>query len=84
LHGESHVPWWPTRTGIAVIGFGIVIAFYVLREHYAHALGLLPYLLLFACPLMHLFMHHGHGGNAGHRGGDSRAASSGELDKPST
>ena len=28
-----------------------------------HALGALPYLLLLACPLMHLFMHHGHGGH---------------------
>ncbi|WP_447274122.1 DUF2933 domain-containing protein [Burkholderia sola] len=22
---------------------------------------MLPYLLLLSCPLMHLFMHHGHG-----------------------
>nr|WP_304655410.1 DUF2933 domain-containing protein [Neorhizobium galegae] len=39
----------------------IVIAFFILREHWAHALGLAPYLLLLACPLMHLF--HGHGGH---------------------
>ncbi len=26
-------------------------------------LEILPYLLLLACPLMHLFMHHGHGGD---------------------
>ncbi|MDD2920638.1 DUF2933 domain-containing protein, partial [Rhodoferax sp.] len=25
--------------------------------------GALPYLLLAACPLMHVFMHHGHGGH---------------------
>lgn len=37
------------------------VAFYVLREHSAHALGLAPYLLFLACPLMHLFMHRGHG-----------------------
>lgn len=32
-------------------------------DHWAHMLGVLPYLLLLACPLMHLFMHgkHGHG-----------------------
>lgn len=35
-------------------------AFYVLREHWAHALGLAPYILFLACPLMHLFMHRGH------------------------
>ena len=53
--------WWRSRVGIAVLGFGLVGAFYGLREHAGHALGLLPYLLLLACPLMHLFMHHGHG-----------------------
>ena len=30
------------------------------REHWGHALGTLPYLLILACPLMHLFMHRGH------------------------
>ncbi len=59
--------WWRTRWGVAVIGFGLVAAFYVLREHYAHALGALPYLLLLACPLMHLFMHHRHDGHPGHQ-----------------
>lgn len=43
------------------IGFLALAAFYLLAEHRAHLLGLLPWLLLLACPLMHLFMHHGHG-----------------------
>jgi hypothetical protein len=30
-------------------------------EHRAHFLGILPYLFLLACPLMHFFMHGGHG-----------------------
>ena len=64
--------WWRTRTGVAVIGFALVAAFYVLREHWGHALGALPYLLLLACPLMHLFMHHGHGGHHHAGGGASR------------
>ena len=63
MHDEIRPAWWRTRSGIAVIGFALVAAFYVLREHYDHALGALPYLLLLACPLMHLFMHHGHGGH---------------------
>lgn len=54
---------WRTRTGVAVIGFALVIAFYALREHWGHALGVLPYLLLLACPLLHLFVHGGHGGH---------------------
>lgn len=48
------------------------VAFYVLREHWAHALGLAPYLLFLACPLMHLFMHRGHKHAAGSP--DTRAA----------
>jgi hypothetical protein len=35
-------------------------AFYLLQAHWTHALGLAPYLLFLACPLMHLFMHNGH------------------------
>ena len=66
MDGQTAVPWWRTRGGIAAIGFALVIAFFVLREHYEHALGMLPYLLLLACPLMHLLMPHGHGGHHGH------------------
>ena len=44
-------------------GFLAIGGFLLFTEHRAHALGLLPYLLLLACPLMHLFMHHGHGGH---------------------
>ncbi|MHB0671704.1 DUF2933 domain-containing protein [Roseomonas mucosa] len=63
MHDHAEPAWWRSRTGIVVIGLGLVAAFYVLREHYAHVFGVLPYLLLLACPLMHLFMHHGHGGH---------------------
>lgn len=45
----------------AAIMVAVIVGFYVLREHWEHVLGYLPYLLLLACPLMHLFMHHGHG-----------------------
>lgn len=47
-------------------GFLAVAGFFLFTEHRAHALGILPYLLLLACPLMHLFMHHGHGGHGRH------------------
>lgn len=63
MHERTQAPWWRSKGGIALIGFGLVAAFYILREHYAHALGALPYLLLLACPLMHLFMHHRHHGH---------------------
>ncbi len=34
---------------------------YLLITHTGHVLGALPYLLLLACPLMHVFGHGGHG-----------------------
>lgn len=40
-----------------------IIGFYLLREHWSHVAGNWVYLLLLACPLMHLF--HGHGGHGG-------------------
>jgi hypothetical protein len=48
---------------LALWVFGAVALFYLLTEHRAHLLGWLPYVLFLACPLMHLFMHHGHGGH---------------------
>nr|WP_066342471.1 DUF2933 domain-containing protein [Azohydromonas lata] len=51
----------------------LIGGFYLLREHWGHVAGLWPYLLLLACPLMHLF--HGHGGH-GHHGGGSRGEDS--------
>ena len=63
---HKHVPLGRTRSGIVLCGFLLVAGFYLLTEHTAHVFGVLPYLLILACPLMHLFMHHGHGGHGGH------------------
>lgn len=48
------------RSNIVLIGFLAIGAFYLLTEHLAHVLGILPWLLVLACPLLHHFMHHGH------------------------
>jgi hypothetical protein len=50
---------------------GGVAAYFLLTEHLAHVVGALPFLLLLACPLMHLM--HGHGGHSGHGGHGSHA-----------
>ncbi|KRA77424.1 hypothetical protein ASD88_00615 [Pelomonas sp. Root662] len=55
---------------VALIGL-----FFLLREHWAHLAGSWVYLLLLACPLMHLF--HGHGGHGGH--GDDTGSSPSET-----
>jgi hypothetical protein len=54
------------RAAIAAAVFVAAAAYLLWSEHRAHALGVLPYLLLLACPLMHVFMHGGHGGHGGH------------------
>ncbi|WP_262031342.1 DUF2933 domain-containing protein [Microvirga sp. Mcv34] len=58
--------FWRSRAGLATIGFLLIAAFFLFSEHRAHALGLLPYLIILACPLLHLFMHKGHGGHGSH------------------
>lgn len=59
------LPWiWGT--------LAIVLGFFLFTEHRAHLFGILPYLLVLLCPLMHLFMHHGHGhGGHDHGAGQS-------------
>lgn len=52
---------WRTAGGLATISLALVVAFYLLMEHTAHVFGALPYLLLLACPLLHLFHRGGHG-----------------------
>ncbi len=51
------------RAGIVSLGFLAIAGALLLTEHRAHVLGLLIWLPLIACPLMHVFMHHGHHGN---------------------
>ena len=67
-------PFWRSRYAIGLVVMGAIAAYFLLSEHRAHFLGALPLLLLLSCPLMHVFMHHGHGGhgesNAHHHGGE--------------
>ena len=71
-HGtaDSAPPFWRSRYAIGLIVFGAVAAYFLLSEHRTHFFGALPFLLLLACPFMHLFMHRGHGGHGGHGGGN--------------
>lgn len=51
------------RTALAVTGFLLVAGFFLTTEHRAHLFGLWPFLLILACPLLHIFLHRGHGGH---------------------
>lgn len=58
--------WYRSRAGVTLLVFMAIAAFFLLTEHTAHVFGALPFLLILACPLMHLFMHGGHGGHDQH------------------
>jgi len=60
---SSRLPRVPWAVGACV--FLAIAAFFLWEEHRAHLLGALPYILLLACPVMHLFMHHGHHHDSG-------------------
>lgn len=53
--GGGHLPYW-----LGACVFLAVAGFFLWEEHRAHLLGVLPYLLLLICPVVHLFMHGGH------------------------
>jgi hypothetical protein len=55
-----------SRAGLVFVGFLIVGGALLFTEHRAHVLGVLVWLPLLLCPLMHLFMHGGHGSHGGH------------------
>ena len=67
---ENHSPaggWFRSRTGLVFLVFLAIAAFFLVTEHRAHALSVLPFLLVLLCPLLHLFLHRRHGsGRAGH------------------
>jgi hypothetical protein len=81
MNDHAQTPWWRTPPGLVLCGFLAIAAFFLLTEHTAHVFGALPYLLLAACPLMHIFMHHGHGHHHGEDDGrrnNNGGASSGD------
>ena len=64
-------------------GFAAVAAFFLITEHGAHLLGWLPFLIILACPLMHIFGHGGHGGHD-HGGGSSAPEDRGAAQREGT
>ncbi len=57
--------FWRSRYAIGLLVLGAIATYFMLSEHRAHFFGALPFLLLLACPLMHVFMHRGHAGHGG-------------------
>jgi len=72
--GHAGRGWLAGRALLAFLGFFAIGVFLLLSGHRAHFLGFLPWLLLLACPLMHVFMHHGHGAHAGSADGGGQSS----------
>lgn len=75
---QSSPSFWRSRLGVGWVVLAAVAGWFLWTEHRAHVFGVLPYLLLLACPLMHVFMHHGHqhGSHGGHTGGGAGSSTS--------
>lgn len=71
--------WLRSTSGQIFLIFLVIAAFYLITEHTAHVFGALPYVLLLLCPLLHLFMHGGHGDHVGH---SSQSQRDGQSDSP--
>lgn len=52
--------FWLSMQGMAALGLIGAVTYFLLMEHREHVFAFLPYLILLACPLMHVFMHRGH------------------------
>lgn len=81
FHDHAHAPqgsFLTSRTALVLLGFLAIAGVLLFTEHRAHVLGALLWLPILACPLMHFFMHGGHGGHHGHGGQAARDGSAGQ------
>jgi len=58
--------FWASRSFIVWLALVLIGGFLLVSEHRAHFLGAALWLLLLACPLLHIFGHGGHRGHGGH------------------
>lgn len=52
--------------GKVILGIVVLAAIYLAVWHSVHIAAAAPFLLLFACPLMHVLMHGSHHGGHSH------------------
>ena len=61
---NPHVSFWRTWPGVCAMVLVAALLFFLVTEHTAHFFGVLPFAFILVCPVMHFFMHKGHGANA--------------------
>ena len=67
-HPPQERSWFWSPSGLGLLAFLAIAAFFLITEHRAHVLGALPYVLFLLCPLLHLLMHGRHGSAHGGHG----------------
>ena len=50
--------FWLTPKGLSALGLIVAASYFLLIEHRQHVWQFMPFLILLACPFMHLFMHN--------------------------
>lgn len=58
--------WVSSHVGLTIFGLIAATLFVMIIAASASLSVILPYFLLLLCPLAHLFLHSGHGGQAEH------------------
>lgn len=67
------------RIYIGWFAVAALVALVIYTGHGSHSLYYLPFLIILACPLLHMFMH---GGHSGHNHGGSTATTDSGLNRP--
>ena len=62
---EQYRSFWLSGKGLTVIALIALAGYFLLIKHGQHLAAWLPLLVVLLCPLMHLFMHRGHGHDGG-------------------
>ena len=83
---QAHQPtgpnWSRINQWLLWVGLASAVGWMFFR-HNAHLGQLLPFLLLLACPLMHVFGHGGHGSHGRHGGhGDAKSQDDPQRQRP--
>ena len=62
---HEKAPFWTTPKGLVALIFIGFVSYFLIIEHREHLFEYLPFIILLACPFMHIFMHGGHGDHGG-------------------
>ena len=57
---QSSKAWLASRKAMMIILLFAIFLLFLFTGHSTHVLSIVPYLLLLACPLLHMFMHGKH------------------------